>query len=100
MDQSGIRYTIPTRYDLAPYGQVCKVMGDDESVMLYVQTTHDQETANWIPMSIFLEKVFKSFLDDPAFINQCLEIYHNNSNQIESFNILGDKIKDKLLLTS
>jgi hypothetical protein len=97
MEQKGVRYTIPTRYDLAPFGQVCKVMGDDESVTLYIQTGHDQDTSTWVPMSIFLEKVFKSFLDDPTFIKECLEIYHNNPNYIENLKTLSNIIKDKLL---
>lgn len=72
-----IRYNAPTRYDLAPYGSICKVMEENESYKLYFQISESPDTATWITVGELLEKTFNSFLMDNEFINACIDIYTN-----------------------
>lgn len=71
-----VRYTPPTRYDMAPFGTICTVKGETElGDQMYIQVHKEDSNANWIPMGIFLEAVFKNKLIDPQFIIDCLERY-------------------------
>jgi len=69
-----IKYSIPNRYDLAPCGSLCKVVGDNAEE-IYIQTSKDQDHANWQKIGTILEKVFKNHMLNPIFINECLEMY-------------------------
>lgn len=70
-----VRYSSPTKYDLAPYGTICQVLGDNAvQEALHIQVGHG-ETSTWITMGEFLEKVFKDKLLDASFIQECLQSY-------------------------
>jgi hypothetical protein len=75
-----LRYTIPTRYDKAPYGVICKVMGESETNYdLYIQVSPDDvEYSEWVKMGDFLEWAFKKELFDKDFIEGCLHLYETN----------------------
>jgi hypothetical protein len=68
-----IRYTIPSRYDVAPYGAIVTVMGDHEETM-FIQLGQE-EHSHWIRLGDFLEKAFKSEINDTEFIKGCLSLY-------------------------
>ena len=71
-----VRYTIPTRYDEAEYGQLCIVKGEDSSQdMYYIQITKDPDAYTWVPMGEFLEKAFEDKLLAEAFVEDCLKLY-------------------------
>lgn len=67
-----VRYTAPGKYDLAPGGTICKVMGDGEAYELFVQLGESLDLPNWQPIGKLLEKAFNPFITDPDFISQCL----------------------------
>ena len=71
-----LRYTVPTRYDKAPYGAICKVIEEDK-YELYIQVASDDvEENHWLKMGDFLEVAFKKeILTDKEFIKGCLELY-------------------------
>lgn len=71
-----LRYTIPTRYDKAPYGAICKVIEEDK-YEIYIQVASDDvEENHWLKMGDFLEVAFKKeILTDKEFIKSCLELY-------------------------
>lgn len=69
-----VRYSAPTRYDLAPRGTICKVMGDADVYSIYIQAGNNPETASWLPIGDLLEKTFASYIVDHEFIKACLDI--------------------------
>jgi len=86
-----VRYSIPTRYDVAPRCTICKVMGDDQSYRLYVQISEATDAATWLPMGELLEKAFDSYTQDHEFINACVELI--NHKQGTHIQVIIDKIK-------
>lgn len=72
-----IKYSCPTRYDIAPFGEICVVKGDNNQDTLYIQTAQEGEPALWLRMGEFLEKVFEQSLMDPEFIKDCLIKFRN-----------------------
>ena len=44
------RFSKPTRYDLAPYGAMCKYEKE-----YFIQVSKDPETSNWLTMGEFLK---------------------------------------------
>ena len=71
---ANIRYSLPTRYDKAEYGSICKVVSDNDTYILYVQTSNDNEHSNWVKISEILEKTFETYSQIPQFIFCCLEV--------------------------
>jgi hypothetical protein len=69
-----VRYTLPTRYDDAPYGSICIIKGGKED-RYYIQTSDQHNT--WIEIGVFLTKVFSTHLQDEKFMKKCLEDYKN-----------------------
>lgn len=70
-------YTIPKKHTPAPFGTICKVIGNDNEETLYIQLSEDKSCANWQLMSFFMDKVFKRFYNDQQFITECLKIVSN-----------------------
>lgn len=73
--EPSLRYTVPTRYDAAPFGTVCIVRQEEQPDQLYVQLADQDEYSDWQPMGYLLEKVFTQFLTNDAFIHECLRHY-------------------------
>lgn len=70
-----LKYTVPTRYDMAPYGQIWVKANDSNVVDVFIQASKN-DSPNWISMGQLLERAFSEKLSDPEFINECLEIYN------------------------
>lgn len=70
-----LRYTIPTRYDEAPFGTLCLVRLEEQPDQLYIQLNDTDGPADWQPLGYLLEKVFTPFLTNDTFINECLRHY-------------------------
>lgn len=66
-----IRYTAPGRYDVAPYGTICKVIGDGDSSELFVQLSEDLDAPSWMTMAKMFEGVFSRFIDKQDFVSRC-----------------------------
>lgn len=67
------RFTVPTRYDAAPYGSLCMVKKDDGRPEYYIQKSTDPEVADWERFGIFLEHLFEEDIKDSTFIKECLK---------------------------
>jgi len=77
-----IRYTAPTKYDKAPYGTICLVMGEHEiCVETHIQVSQSDIDPEWKPMSYLLEKAFHDFIHDKEFIKECLMLYAYNTKR-------------------
>ena len=66
------RYTIPTRYDLAPFGTIYR-NGED----YFIQLSKDPESSYWITLGVFLEKVLGGSSMTDEFLQECLKLYEN-----------------------
>lgn len=87
-----VRYTAPGKYDVAPSGTICKVMGEGGAYDLFVQLGAAFDLPNWQPIGKLLEKSFNQFLTDPAFISQCLHLSSNHEGRCEHFKTIAELI--------
>lgn len=67
-----VKYVAPTRLDTADFGTIHKVMGDNDTSELWIQTSTDITNPQWLKVSFILEKVFAH---RPEVISECLNIY-------------------------
>ena len=68
-----IRYTIPTKFDMAPYGTICKVLLDNDKVEHFIQL--GQSDVQWKRLGTFFEEAFDGFLHDRGFVDECLALF-------------------------
>ena len=73
-DNITVRYTIPGRFDNAPWSTLCKVMGEGDIYELYIQISRDDEHPDWVKLGALLDKTFTELLEDKEFIHCCLEL--------------------------
>lgn len=74
------RYTVPTKYDMAPHGQICVVKQD--APVYYIQVSSDENHATWLRYGEFLEVVFAESINDKHFIQNSLDMYKIKSRAI------------------
>lgn len=70
-----IRYTLPTKYDVAPYGTIVDVV--DENMVIeqsYIQLGDDKHIV-WMKLGDFFVEAFKEEIKNPEFIAGCLQLY-------------------------
>jgi len=72
-----IRYTVPSKLDIAPYGFIAKVMEDDEKFTLWIQLG-GLEVPDWKPISKFFELVFSKLISNEEFMEHLLFLYKMN----------------------
>ena len=93
-----VRYSVPTRYDTAPFGTLYQVHGDDhQDKVLYIQVSHDVDQPEWMRMSDFLEHVFRNEIYDYRFVSALLDMFHDDTL---SMDIVGDLLKSQNKKTS
>lgn len=69
-----VRYSAPTKYDSAEYGQIWRQQLDNRYEQ-YIQVSKDEEKPEWIKMGVFLEKALCHKFYDETFIKECLKQY-------------------------
>jgi len=70
-----LKYTVPTKFDMAEYGQIWVKSNDNGEVDVFIQASKN-DCPHWITMGQLLERAFSEKLCDPEFIKECLEIYN------------------------
>ena len=70
-----LKYTVPTKFETAPYGQIWVKANDSDQVDIFIQSSKN-DCPHWITMGQLLERAFSEKLSDPNFIHECLEIYN------------------------
>ena len=78
-----VKYSVPNRYESAPFGTICKVISDT-SESFYIQTSNNKEHADWVLMGTVLEKAFKDYTLKAEFINECLLLYTESKEPVGS----------------
>lgn len=86
-----VRYTVPNKLDIAPYGTIYKVMLEDDKGEYYIQL--GASDSSWMRMSNFLEFVFSDYLNDEGFVDECLRLFNRKSTT--PLNKIQEIIKDK-----
>lgn len=84
-----VRYTMPSRLDLAPYGTIVKVIGDND-YELYVQLATEEGSANWKKVRNLLEFVFSDYLCSKDFMDACLDIYCQKGSKESSLKKISE----------
>lgn len=79
-----VRYSHPTRLDIAPYGKIWESIINDDFPVLYIQASTDEHTPNWIRLGDFLERAFVNLLHEESFIQECLKL-HQKKRPIKNF---------------
>lgn len=74
------RYTNPTKYDIAKYGQLCK-HGDK----YFIQVSKNPDIANWLEIGEFLSVVYRKSILNDDFLTKCLSMYESESSSINDF---------------
>lgn len=74
------RYTNPTKYDIAKYGQLCK-HGDK----YFIQVSKNPDIANWLEIGEFLSVVYRKSILNDDFLAKCLSMYEGESSSINDF---------------
>jgi len=92
-----VKYLVPNRYDAAPFGTICKVIGDG-SEAFYIQTSNDKEHSDWVRLGSVLEETFKDYTLKPEFVNECLMLYTESKAPTRS-NIRASLMKIANMIT-
>ena len=89
------RYTMPTKYDIAPFGTLCQVVGDGGEIYhVLIQISHDEKRANWMPVGQFFERIFSPIINNSSFIKECLNLFEINKGDYQK--IATVLLKDSL----
>jgi hypothetical protein len=80
-----IRYTVPGRYDRAPYNSLYTVVDDDENtISLYVQINpNDADYAEWIELGDLLKGAFKKDIPDNSTRDIWIQRYKKAEYEID-----------------
>jgi hypothetical protein len=92
LNEPVIRYSAPGRYDVAPGGTICKVMGDGSDYTLFVQLSESSEAPHWEPVGNLLEKAFGQFLNNQDFISRCLHLSSPTGDRCEHLKAISEII--------
>ena len=69
------RYSRPTSVCTEPFLTLWRVKQDDGRYAVYVQTSKDDISPEWVKMSDLLEGAFANRLEDPVFMFECVAKY-------------------------
>ena len=69
------KYKDPNRLDKAPYGQIWKVIGENEFVDYWVQISKFTAEPCWILITHFFDKNFQELLRHPEFQSVISELF-------------------------
>jgi len=61
------KYKDPNRLDKATYGQIWKVIGEEDKVTVWVQASKIEDDPKWINITAFFDEDVQILLCDPEF---------------------------------
>lgn len=76
-----MHYRKPTQFDNAPFKTIWKHLNEVNTISSYIQTCIDPEEPQWVAMGDFLVESFKPFLNNEAFIDECLKLFNKDFNK-------------------
>ena len=63
-----VRYNVPQRMESFAYGQIIKVLHDDDTYTYYVQASKDTDNPDWVTWGLLLSKVFAERIEEDEFL--------------------------------
>ena len=72
------RHTLPTKFDLEPFGTLCCCFGDDDC-SIYAQISRNAEP-EWVPFGIMFERIFDRIKDETQFQQLLFNLLDENSS--------------------
>lgn len=73
-----VRHTLPTKYDLEPFGTICTCYGDNEQTFLYLQASKTEEP-DWVPFHEAFSRIFARELNDVEFHKIIISLLDDNN---------------------
>ena len=71
-----IRFSVPCRYDRAPYNTMLVVINEEEKhIGTYIQINNDQGDPKWVEMGVLLKHVFASDSVDDEKRHKWIQLY-------------------------
>jgi len=71
-----VHYRKPTKYDTAAPKTIWIHNHEVAGNFLYIQTSENKFEPDWKRVGDVLEKAFTPYLEQEAFITECLRLYH------------------------
>lgn len=76
MNEVQVKYSPPSKYEVAKFGTIYKVIGDSgDGIKIYVQTSENESNPSWRLIEDLLLDVFYPILLNSSFIDACLKTY-------------------------
>ena len=70
------KYNPPTKFEQLPFGTLWLVEGDEPQY--YIQISRDVEKPQWEKMGKFFEIIFKDYITNEIFLEECLKLFTQN----------------------
>jgi hypothetical protein len=74
------RHTLPTKFDIEPFGTLCLCFGDYDAISLYAQISKTSEP-EWVPFFMVFERIFDKIQEEPAFQLALFELLDNDNKE-------------------
>ena len=79
-----VRYTPPSKYDLAQFGETVDVMTEEGKYDTYIQTSTIPDVSLWLKIGDFWAIVLEDKPQDREFMLTCLNIYLEKTKPVET----------------
>lgn len=85
-------FSVPNKHYKKPFGTVVNCHLEDDIQVLYIQTSYDDEAPEWLPTSLFFDKIFSQFIHDKEFSQECFRLFKKEEIGSEKIlNVISDK---------
>jgi hypothetical protein len=78
-----VRYTPPSKYDLAEFGETVDVMTEEGKYSTYIQLSTNAEVSCWLKIGDFWAIVLDDKPQDRGFMKTCLSLYLEKTKPVE-----------------
>jgi hypothetical protein len=78
-----VKYTMPTKFDKAPYLTIWRVK-DQSGDVISIQMSKDMDQPDWRLLPEILVKAFYRFYIDPLFVEEVVKLYEESGDNKKS----------------
>ncbi len=84
MQEIPIRYSsTPTKFDLAPYGFIVKVLKDNGDYDYYIQLSKEDDASEWLSIPDYLDRHFRKYYNTESFTKLMLKLHENKTDALD-----------------
>jgi hypothetical protein len=69
------RYAPPSNFEPSEFGAIVKVIGENEMVTTYIQTSKDKDHPDWQKLGIIFDAVYQDLAEHAILITTCVSLY-------------------------